>query len=105
MAKNVAKNPEIEIMVKRVEEMELQLKEALDRTSGLVWNTRNWEAVKGTLEVQEQRFQDFDKELQSIKNLVMTMQRQFQQFEKQRAIELQHFVNFGPTATHEKTDN
>ena len=101
MAKNVPNDSRIENLTNRVAEMETDLREALERTSGLTWNTRNWEAVKTTLEIQEQRFDDLQTQINSAKNLVMTLQQQFTQFQQQRATELQHFVNFGPTSTDE----
>ena len=98
MPANQPVNPEIQLLRNRVEEMERELRDALERTSGLTWNNRNWEAVKLTLEAQEQTLRDFDTELKSVKNLVMTLQRDFIQFKQQRAIELDHFVGHGPTA-------
>ena len=94
MAKeNVPEDTQLTSLENRVKEMETQLAEVLKRTSGLTWNNRNWEAVKTTLEVQDQRFKNLEIQISSIKNLVMVLQNRFTQFEQQRAIELNKLLS------------
>ena len=102
MAKdNVPENSTVLVLSKQVSEMQSQLDEAIKRTSGLTWNNRNWEAVKQTLEKQESRFADLKIQIDSVKNLVMVLQQQYQQFQQQRAIELNNLLSNRQTVRDE----
>lgn len=99
---NTPENTQLTILEDRVDEMEARLREALNKTSALTWNHRNWEAVKQEMEVQQQRFKTLEMQIESVKNLVMSMQIQFQQFQQQRAIELDQLLHGRQTV---KDDN
>jgi predicted nucleic acid-binding Zn-ribbon protein len=96
---NVPVNSEVENLAQEVKELRTQLDEALKQTSGLTWNNRNWEAVKQNLEVNEQRINQIGTQIDSLKNLIMQVQTQFQQFQQQRAIELNNLLQ------NRRTDN
>lgn len=94
MAKdNEPENTLLTSLETRVKEMEVQLTEALKRTTGLTWNLRNWEAVKQEMEVQRQRFNTFENQINGVKNQITVLQQQFQQFQQQRAIELNNLLS------------
>lgn len=59
--------------------------------------TATIEGCSATLQIQAQQIKRQQEELNTLKNLFMTLQGQFQQFQTQRAIELQGMVNAGPT--------
>ena len=105
MAENVPQDATLKNLVKTVEDMQEDVRICKEKTSTLTWNNQNWLAVKQTLETTEKRMKEYDAQLAAIKGLVMTLQGQFMQFQQQRATELQHFVNFGPTAPNEEDNS
>lgn len=101
---NVPQDPRIDQLIDEVAELKAKLLEVSKLSEGYTFDTRNWNAVKQTMEKNEDRFDIFEKKIQSAMNLVSTLQSQFNAFQQQRAIELQKMVNYGPTS-HENTDN
>lgn len=90
---NVPQDATVVNLENQVKEMQNQLSEALKSSSGLTWNNRNWEAVKITLETQEQRLKDLDAKIEMVKGVVMQLQTQFQLFNQQRATELDFLLS------------
>lgn len=99
---NIPQDPRIDQLIAEVAELKAKLTEVSKLSEGYTFDTRNWTAVKLTLEKNEDRFDIFEKKIQSAMNLVSTLQSQFNAFQQQRAIELHRMVNHGPTS--ENTD-
>jgi septation ring formation regulator EzrA len=102
---NVPQDPRIDQLVTTVDEMQKKLTDVSKNVEGYTFDTRNWLAVKLTLEEQEKRFHAFEKQIEQVRNLVMNLQTQFQQFQVQRVTELQNMVNHGPTQRDEDTSS
>lgn len=102
---NVPQDPRIDQLIETVDALQEKLIHVSKESEGLTWNNRNWEAVKLALEMNEKRFKTFETQIESVKNLVMSLQTQFQAFQQQRAIELQNMVNYGATQRDEETND
>lgn len=103
--KNIPDDPRIGQLQDNVKELQEMIRHAVHEHTGTVWNNRNWEAVKQTLEGHEKRFRTFEVQIESVKNLVMGLQSQFQAFQQQRAIELQKMVNYAATQRDEENSS
>lgn len=102
---NVPQDSRIVQLISKVDELETKLTEVSKLSEGYTFDARNWTAVKATLEITEQRIKTIETQIESVKNLVMQVQAQFQQFNQQRAIELSKMVNYGTTQRDEDSND
>lgn len=60
-------------------------------------DTRNWEAVKATLEIYRQDMVTLEQQIKATQGRLATLEGMFNQFNEQRIKELQLKVGNGPT--------
>lgn len=82
-------------------EEEMRISSEMKEAKQIAIKASTIQGVSIELQTQKQHLNTLNTKIDSVMNLVMTLQESMNNFQRQRAIELNNMVNHGPTSTED----